>query len=77
MGGNERHLNVSFIARDKVTIKTASTNNFWREGRAQAESNKGPAYQLNALQLGQLAHWLFVHDTIRFTLEEEWGENED
>ena len=35
--------------------KTVSTDhNFWREGTAEAESNRGPsAYQLNALPLGQ------------------------
>ena len=35
--------------------KTASTHhNFWRERRAEADSNRGPSsYQLNALPLGQ------------------------
>ena len=41
--------------RDKVTVKTVSTDhNFWRERRAEADSNRGPsAYQPNALPLGQ------------------------
>ena len=34
--------------------KTVSTNhNFWRERTAEAVSNRGPAYQPNALPLGQ------------------------
>ena len=35
--------------------KTVSTNHsFWRESRAEADSNRGPsAYQPNALPLGQ------------------------
>ena len=34
--------------------KTVSTDhNFWREKRAEADSNRGPAYQPNALPLGR------------------------
>ena len=38
-----------------TTTKTVSTyHNFWRERRAEADSNRGPsAYQSNALPLGQ------------------------
>ena len=53
MGSEESHFNVSLIVRD--SHKTVSTNhNSWREGTAEAESNRGPsAYQPNALPLGQ------------------------
>ena len=55
MGSDESHFNVSLIVRDKVTIKTVSTNhNFRRERRAEAVWNRGPsAYQPTALPLGQ------------------------
>ena len=47
VGSNESHFNVSLIVRDK-------DHNFWREKRAEADSNRGPsAYQPNALPLGQ------------------------
>ena len=52
VGGDESHFNVLLIVRDKVTIKTVSTdNNFRRERRAEADSNRGPS--ANALLLGQ------------------------
>ena len=55
VGGDESHFNVLLIVRDKVTIKTESTDhNFRRERRAEADSNRGPsAYQPNTLLLGQ------------------------
>ena len=41
MGSDESHFNVSLIVRDKV--KTVSTDhNFWRERRAETDSNRGP-----------------------------------
>ena len=55
MGSDESHFNVSLIVRDKVTRQSAHWNhNFWRERRAEADSNRGPSvYQPNALPLGQ------------------------
>ena len=55
MGSDESPFNVSLIERDKVTIKTVSTNHtFWRAERAEAVSIRGPsAYQPTALPLGQ------------------------
>ena len=53
MGSDGSHFNVSLIEKDKVT-KTVSINNFRRERRIEAVSNRGPpAYQPNALPLGQ------------------------
>ena len=52
-GNDEIHFNVSLIMRDKITGQCPQ-NNFGRERRAEAESNRGPsAYQPNALPLGQ------------------------
>ena len=35
----------------------------WREGRAEAESSRGPsAYQPNALPLGQTGSRIFMHN---------------
>ena len=52
MGSDESHFNVSSIERDKVTRQCPQTTTF--EGRtAEAESNRSPAYQPNALPLGQ------------------------
>ena len=55
MGSNKSHFNVSLIVRDKVSNKPVSTDhNFWRERRAEVDSNRGPSsYQPNALPLGQ------------------------
>ena len=55
MGRDKSQFNVSLIVRDKVTNKAVSTDpNFWRERRAEVDSNRGPsAYQPNALPLGQ------------------------
>ena len=51
---DESHFNVSLIARNKVTRQCPQTTTFWRERRAEAESNRGPsAYQPNALPLSQ------------------------
>ena len=53
MDSDEIHLNVSLTVRDKVT-KLSTDHNFWRERRAEVDSNQGPsAYQPNALPLGQ------------------------
>ena len=44
VGSEESHFNVSLIVRDRVTIKTVSTDhNFSRERRAEADSNRGPS----------------------------------
>ena len=52
MGSDE--INVSLIVRDKVTKTVFTDHNFWRERRAEADSNWGPsAYQPNALPQGQ------------------------
>ena len=54
-GRGKSHFNVSLIVRGK-RHKTVTTdhNLFLREGRAEAESSRGPsAYQPNALPLGQ------------------------
>ena len=54
MGSDESHFNVSLIVRDKVTTTVPTDHNFRRERRtAEADSNRGPAYQPNALPLGQ------------------------
>ena len=52
---SKSHFNVALIVRDKVSNKTVSTDhNFWRERRAEVDSNRGPSsYQPNALPLGQ------------------------
>ena len=53
MGSDESHFNVSLIVRSKVT-RLSTDNNFRRERKAEADSNRGPyAYQPNALPLGQ------------------------
>ena len=52
MGGDETIL--MFHNCEGQSQKTVSTDhNFWRERRAEADSNRGPAYQPNALPLGQ------------------------
>ena len=55
VSSDERHFNVSIIARDKVTRQCPQTKNLFPiERRAETESNRGPsAYQPNALPLGQ------------------------
>ena len=54
MGSDESHFNVSLTVRDKVTRQCPQYYNFWRERRAEADSNRGPsAYQPNSLPLGQ------------------------
>ena len=56
LGSDERYYNVSLAVRGKVTKAAVCLNhNFWRERRAEAESNRSPsaAYQPNALPLGQ------------------------
>ena len=45
MGSDESYCNVSLIVRDKVTKRMSTDNNCSRERRAEAESNRGPAYQ--------------------------------
>ena len=54
MGSDENHFNVS-IDCEGQNHKTVSTDhNFWRERRAEVDSNWGhSAYQPNALPLGQ------------------------
>ena len=62
-------MNVSLIARDKLSHKAVSTDrNFRRERRAEAELNRDPsAYQPKALPLGQTgSHGKgFVDDVIQ------------
>ena len=55
MGSDESHFNVSLIILWGTKHKTVSTDhNFWKERRAEADSNRGPAvYQPNALPLSQ------------------------
>ena len=54
MGSDESHFNVWLIVRDKVTRQVFTAHNFWRERRAEADSNWGSsAYQPNALLLGE------------------------
>ena len=55
MGSDGSHFNVSLTVRDKVTRQCPHwDHNFWKERRAEADSNRGPsAYQPNALPLGQ------------------------
>ena len=54
VGSDESHFNVSLIVRDEVTRQCLQTTTFWRERRAEADSNRGPsAYQPTALPLGQ------------------------
>ena len=60
------HFNVSLTVRDKVTLKTVSTNRnlLGRETRAEAESSRGPStYQPNALPLGsqKSAHKIYMY----------------
>ena len=52
---DESHFNViSLIVRDKVTRQRPQTTAFWRQRRAEEDSNPGPsAYRPNALPLGQ------------------------
>ena len=50
MGSDESCFNVPLIVKDKVS----TDHTFWRDRRAEADSNRGPsAYQPNALPLGQ------------------------
>ena len=53
MGSDENRFNALTLM--KAFHKTVSVNhNLWREGKAEAESNRSPsAYQPNALPLGQ------------------------
>ena len=46
---------MSSDAKSILGTDSVSTNhNFWRVNRAEAESNRGPAYQPNGLPLGQI-----------------------
>ena len=58
MGSNESHSNVSFSNCKGQSYKTVSTDHdFWRERRAEAESNRGPsAYHPNAFRLAKQAN---------------------
>ena len=60
---DESHL--IFHNCDGQSNKTMSTDhNFWKEKRAEADSNRGPsAYQHNALPLGQTASVCIWHFT--------------
>ena len=53
--------------------KTLSTDhNFWRERRAEADSNRGPAYQPKALPLGQTgSHHNNKQKAIIYTLRKQ------
>ena len=54
MGSDERHFSVSLIVMEKATRQCPQTTTFWRERRADAESNRSPsASQPDALPLGQ------------------------
>ena len=44
MGSDESHFNVSLIVRDKVT-RLSIDDNFGRERRAAADSNRGTPYR--------------------------------
>ena len=62
MGSDESHFNVS-VGSDGQSHKTVSTNHnlFWRERRAEVESNQGPStYQPNAILLGQTSSPILV-----------------
>ena len=53
MGSDVSHFNVSLIVSGKVA-RLPTDHNFWRERRAEADSNRGPStYQPNALPLDQ------------------------
>ena len=53
VGSDESHLTVSLIVRSKV-VRVSTDHNFWRERKAETESNRGPCtYQPNVLPLGQ------------------------
>ena len=43
MGSDESHFDVSLTVRDKVTRQCPQYYNFWRERRAEADSNRGPS----------------------------------
>ena len=59
------HLNVSLIVRDKVTRQFPRITIFFKERRAEADSNRGPsAYQPNALPLGKTVSRRYVASTI-------------
>ena len=54
VGTDESHFNVLIMVMGKVTRQVSTDHNFWRERRAEADSNRGPsAYQPNALPPGQ------------------------
>ena len=54
MDSDDSHFNVSSIVRDKITRQCPQTKVFWRERRAEVDSNQGSSpYQPNALPLGQ------------------------
>ena len=58
MGSDENHFNVSLIVRDKVA-GLSTDHNFWRERRAEADSNRGPfAYQPTPYRKAKPAHAL-------------------
>ena len=53
MGSDDSHFNVLLIVRGNVT-RLSTNHNFWKEGRAEEESNQSSsAYQPNALLLGR------------------------
>ena len=56
-GSNKNHFNVSFIVRDKVTIKTVSTKHNLFEEKGEPKRYRTEVllstYQPNALPLGQ------------------------
>ena len=51
LGSDESHVNVLLTVRD-------TDHNFQRVRRTEEESNQGPAYQPNALPLGQMGSLL-------------------
>ena len=66
VGSYESHFNVSYC--EGQSHKTMSADhNFWRERRAEADSNRGPsAYQPSALPLGQTGSHVILHKWLAF-----------
>ena len=58
MGSDESHFNVSVIVRDKVARRCPETAAFWKECRAEADSNRDPSgygyFFINTPRLGGL-----------------------
>ena len=53
MDSDESHFNISYYCEGQSHKTVSTDHNFWREKRAEADSNLGPsAYQPNALPLG-------------------------